>query len=84
VFGAGTGHVVLTIAKSTPIVHPRIVNTPGPLVSVTVCGAEVWNTVSVPKFSGEGNSVTIEGTAVEVGVGDGAVELVVVAVAIAV
>ena len=75
---------MLTITKSAPIVHDRSVNTPGPLVRVTVCGADLWFTVSEPKVSGEGNSVTIEGVAVEVGVGDGVVVLVGVAVTIAV
>ena len=63
---------MLAIAKSAPILHPLIVSTPGPLVSVTVCGAELWNTVTVPKFSDEGSSVVAEGTAVGVGVRVGA------------
>jgi len=78
----GTGQVVLAITKSAPIFHPLIVSTPGPLVSVTVCAAEFWNTVTDPKFNGEGSSVVAEGIVAGVGVAVGATVAVEVGVAV--
>jgi len=72
------GHVVLTILKSTPMVQLMIVSVcPDPLLSVTVLAAELWPTVTVPKFSVDGSSVTS-------GVGVGVAVLVAVGVGVCV
>ena len=67
-----TGHVELTILKSMPKLQPLIVSfCPDPLLSVAVLAAELWPTVTVPKSSVDGSSVTRIGVGVGVRVGVG-------------